>query len=177
MLQCDRGGEAVSRMNWYAVYVNSRAEKKTGALLAEKGFEAYVPLVKTTRQWSDRKKLVELPLMNGYVFVKINEAAAMHVLQTRGVVNFVRAEGRMAPIREEEIERLKQVARLGYQVEVNPAAKSFGEGDKVKITAGLLKGLEGIVSRSAQGQFLEIMLESLGHSIKVKLPDDIVIPV
>jgi transcription antitermination factor NusG len=54
---------------WHAVYVSSRTEKKINDLLNNKGIEAYVPVVKTMRQWSDRKKMVEMPLLNGYVFV------------------------------------------------------------------------------------------------------------
>ena len=57
---------------WHAIYVNSRSEKKIGDLLLSKSIEAYVPLTKTMRQWSDRKKMVELPLLNGYVFVNIS---------------------------------------------------------------------------------------------------------
>ena len=47
---------------WYAVYTRPRFEKQVGQRLLEEGIEAYVPLIKTMRQWSDRKKVVELPL-------------------------------------------------------------------------------------------------------------------
>src|SRR6478752_682736 len=84
---------------WHAIYVKSRTEKKVGELLSERGIDNYVPLVKTMRQWSDRKKLVEFPLLNGYVFVSIAPIESEKVLQTRGVVNFVRSEGKTATIR------------------------------------------------------------------------------
>ena len=57
------------KKKWHAVYVSSRTEKKITDLLNNKGIEAYVPIIKTMRQWSDRKKMVELPLLNGYVFL------------------------------------------------------------------------------------------------------------
>src|SRR6188472_2452236 len=78
--------------NWHAIYVKSRTEKKVGEALEARNIEAYVPVVKTMRQWSDRKKMVELPLLNGYVFVNITLKEQDVVLQTRGVVNFVRSE-------------------------------------------------------------------------------------
>ncbi|MBK6836162.1 MAG: UpxY family transcription antiterminator [Bacteroidetes bacterium] len=59
--------------NWFALYVSSRAEKKVMESLLTKGIQAYAPLVKTVRNWSDRKKTVELPLLNGYVFVYISD--------------------------------------------------------------------------------------------------------
>ena len=42
--------------NWYVLYVRSRHEKKVHQLLQEKGIESSLPLIKTIRIWSDRKK-------------------------------------------------------------------------------------------------------------------------
>src|ERR1043165_5850703 len=95
-------------VSWRALYVNSRAEKKVRDGLLGVGIETYLPLVKSVRQWSDRKKAVELPLLNGYIFVHIGDADMDQVLRVRGVVNFVRCEGRIAQVRNEEIERLRQ---------------------------------------------------------------------
>ena len=56
---------------WYAIYVNSRAEKKVEADLTCKGIETFLPLKKSLRKWSDRKKWIDMPLIPGYCFVKI----------------------------------------------------------------------------------------------------------
>ena len=163
--------------NWYAIYVNSRSEKKVMEQLLMKGVEAYVPLVKTLRQWSDRKKMVELPLMNGYVFVRMLSHNMDPILQTRGVVNFVRYCGQLAKIREIEINRLKQLVDLGYQMEVGPIAKTYVEGDKVKITSGALKNMEGFVTEAKEGKFIEVVLDSIGQVIKVRLPKELLLSV
>jgi transcription termination/antitermination protein NusG len=161
---------------WNALYVASRQEKKVFDKLQQKNIEAYLPLIKTMRQWSDRKKLVELPLLNGYVFVKVNAAENEAVMQTAGVVNFVRSEGRIAKVREEEIARLKQLIELGYQMEVNGIDHKYKEGDKVKIGSGALKNIEGYVVENKVGRFIDVVLESIGQSIRVKLPEEILIP-
>jgi len=158
---------------WYALYVNSRAEKKVGELLVAKGIDAYVPLQKVVKQWSDRKKIVETPLLNGYVFVNIDAAQNEIILQTRGVVAFVKSNGSHGVIRSEEIERLKQLIELGYQLEVNGINRNYKEGDKVKISSGPLKNIEGFVIENKVGRFIEVLLESIGQSIKVKLPQGI----
>ena len=76
--------------NWYAIYVRSRHEKYVYSELQQKGIESSLPLVTQTRQWSDRKKKVEVPLFRGYVFVNIDISKdKMNVLQTDGVVKFV----------------------------------------------------------------------------------------
>lgn len=129
------------------------------------------------KQWSDRKKIVELPLFNGYVFVCIDSSENERVMQTRGVVNFVRSEGKIATVREEEIARLKQLIALGYQVEAGSIQRTYKEGDKVKITSGPLKNIEGFVIENKEGKYIDILLESIGRSIRVKLPQEILIPV
>jgi transcription antitermination factor NusG len=162
--------------NWYALYVASRQEKKVVNILNERSIDAYVPLVKSMRQWSDRKKMVEFPLMNGYVFVHTNPAENERVLQVSGVVNFVRCEGKVAIIRNDEIERLKQLIALGYQLDASGISREYKEGDKIKISSGPLKGIEGFIGRASDGKYLEVIIESIKQSIKVKLPEGILIP-
>jgi transcriptional antiterminator RfaH len=164
-----------SQRFWRAVYVNSRTEKKVMNTLLEKGIEAYAPVVKTMRQWSDRKKMVEMPLLNGYVFVFVSELEHDKMLQTPGVVRFVRSEGKVALIREVEIQRLKQLVDLGYQLEANAINKVYKEGDKVKISSGALKGIEGYVTDAPDGKLIEVLLESIGQCIRVRVPKEILL--
>lgn len=158
---------------WKALYVNSRAEKKVMEMLLAKNIEAYVPIIKTMRQWSDRKKMVEIPLFNGYVFVYIDNNQLDKVLQTRGIVSFVRNGGKIAVVRNEEIERLKQIVMLGYDLEISTISKNYEHGDKIKIKSGPLKNIEGFVLERSEGKLIEIALVSIGQSVKVKLPKEI----
>jgi transcription antitermination factor NusG len=158
---------------WHALYVASRQEKNAMRLLNEKNIEAYTPVVKTMKQWSDRKKMVELPLLNGYLFVKIASTESDKVRQTKGVVNFVRSEGKVAVVRDVEIDRLKQLVELGYQMEAHGIKSDFKQGEKVKIISGVLKGIEGMVIENKEGKFIYVLLESIGQSIRVKLPEEI----
>lgn len=159
------------------MYVSSRQEKNAVRILEEKSIEAYVPLVKTMKQWSDRKKMIELPLMNGYIFVRVEPIEHEKVRQTKGVVNFVRSDGKIAVVRQEEIDRLKQLIELGYQMEANGIDREYKEGEKVKIMSGALKGIEGVVVENKEGRFIDVLLESIGQCIRVKLPKEILIPV
>lgn len=163
--------------HWHAIYVSSRAEKKISETLQSKNIEAYVPIIKTMRQWSDRKKMVELPLMNGYVFVKIVPLENDKVMQTKGVVNFVRSEGKIAVIREVEIDRLKQLVELGYQIEAGAINRTYKEGDKVKISSGALQGIEGYVVESKEDRQIEVLLESIGQCIRVRLPKELLLSI
>ena len=55
--------------HWLVIYTKPRSEKKVSQRLKEMGIMIFCPTVTTVRQWSDRKKKVEVPLFNSYVFV------------------------------------------------------------------------------------------------------------
>lgn len=160
---------------WYALYVNSRAEKKVMEVLLNKGIECYVPIVKTMKQWSDRKKMIEVPLISGYVFTKMCLVEKEKIIQTKGVVGFVKYCGEIAIVKERDINRLKQLVQLGYAIDVANIQQKHKGGDKVKIISGVLKNMEGYILDTKEGKYIEIVLESIGQSIKVKLPEEFVI--
>ena len=97
---------------WYAVYVRSRHEKKVYHLFEEKGIESSLPLIKTTRQWSDRKKKVEVPLFRGYVFVRLDiDKDKLHILQTDGVVKFISIRSKPSRIPDEQINWIHMIVK------------------------------------------------------------------
>jgi transcriptional antiterminator RfaH len=159
-------------MNWKALYVASRSEKKVMARLIEMGYEAYVPLKKEKRQWSDRKKIVITPLINGYVFIKIADKNREQVFKANGVIQYVRYNGADAIIREEEILVLKSIEEKGYHAEASPLTK-FAEGERAIIKHGQFKGLSGIVERGSGKDIYTICLDSIGYLVKINLPSEV----
>lgn len=153
---------------WYAIYTKSRAEKKTLTQLQQRGIEAYLPIQKKLRQWSDRKKWVELPLFNSYIFVKISEKEYYDVLQTPGVVRYITFNGKAAKIRDEQIEFLKKL--LGSEQELEISEHQFNVGAKVKVVVGVLHGMTGeLVDVKNSKRFL-VRFDQLGQSIILNIP-------
>ncbi|MFN8115635.1 MAG: UpxY family transcription antiterminator [Bacteroidia bacterium] len=162
-------------LNWYAIYVNVKHEKKVIHKLTEKGIEAYAPFVKKMRQWSDRKKMLEFPMLSGYVFVHINEIEKENVLKCAGVFSFVKFNGIEAKIRDTEIDILKSIEESGY--DVTTEIEDVKLSDLVEITQGQLKGLRGTIVGIKNINYVQIQLMSLQQNIKVKLPIHIIKPV
>ena len=156
---------------WYAVYVNVKHEKKVVHKLQELHIEAYSPVVKKMQQWSDRKKLVEFPMLSGYVFVKIDLSEKEKVLHCHGVFAYIKFNGIEAKIRDSEIAILKSIEESGYDVTQNLI--DFKLADEVEITQGTLKGLMGTIIQFQNTNYVQIQLESLRQSISVKLPQHI----
>ena len=144
-------------INWFALYVNVKHEKKVVARLQESGIIAYAPVMKKLQQWSDRKKWVEFPMLSGYVFVNIKDGEKENVLKCPGVFSFIKFNGVEAKIRNSEITILKSIEECGYDItEENNSMKLL---DDVEITQGQLKGLRGTIVFIQNTKFVQIQLE------------------
>lgn len=159
---------------WYAVYVKSRHEFVAAGDLTRKGIEAYLPTIKKASQWKDRKKVIELPLFPGYVFVRVPvyPGAFLDVLKTRGTVAFVSLEpGTPTPVSADEINSLRILIGSGREIDVYPGLK---EGMRVRVKNGPLAGVDGVLSRKDNDFLFSVNVELLGRSVAVKVaPQDI----
>lgn len=153
---------------WYALYTKSRNEKKVAARLSDRGYECYLPLQKTMRKWSDRKKLVEVPLINSYVFVRMVLSQRFEVLQDPGAVFFINFERLPAPVADKDIEYLKRILGEGFEVEAVQEAIEVGQ--KVKVVIGQLMGMEGELVEHRGGQKVLVRIENIPFSLMVSVP-------
>lgn len=161
---------------WYALYTKPRTEKKAYSNLIRKGIESWCPVQKIQRQWSDRKKIIEDPLFKSYVFVRINDAERLAVLQTDGIINFVHHSGKPAVIRDEEIETVKAYLKEESVHITTQSLESINEEIKVKIKSGVFMDNTGTVVRGGKKK-VYVRLESLGQMLTVEFPIEDVKPV
>lgn len=152
---------------WYPVYTNPRAEKKAYSALLAKGIEAYLPLHRSLKQWSDRKKWVEEPLIKSYIFVKIADSKQADILMTKGVSRFIYFSGRITAMPESQIDDLKLLLSSAAEFEITE--EELQPGEKIVIKGGPLKGLLGEIIDYRSRRQLLIRLESLGCSIVVNV--------
>lgn len=151
---------------WFAVQTRARHEKRIGNDLQEKGIHAFVPTLRQSHQWSDRTKVVEVPLFSCYVFVNLvaSSAQRLEVLKTPGVFRFVRVNGEPAPIPDAQIESIQTV--LAHKLPI--ATCGFLQiGQRVRIRGGAMDGIEGILTASKGGQKLVISVDLLQQSVEV----------
>lgn len=153
---------------WYPVYTNPRAEKRSHQLLHQQGIETYLPLQRRLKQWSDRKKWVEEPLIKSYLFVKINPRQQAEVLMTPGICRFLYFSGKIASMPERQIEDMKLL--LAHEHELEVSDHEFKEGEYVLVKAGPLKGLKGELISFRSQKRLIVRLEHIGQSLLVQVP-------
>jgi len=155
--------------NWMAVYTKPRWEKKVDRVLLQKGITSWCPIQKAERQWSDRKKIIEVPLFSSYVFVNITKEERLGVLQTNGVINFVHYLNKPAVIRNEEIATIKLYLQEKDVTVSVQSIQSFRENDKVVISQGVFMDNTGTIIRTANKK-VYVRLESLGQVMVVEFP-------
>jgi transcription elongation factor/antiterminator RfaH len=153
---------------WYAVYTNPRAEKKVLDQLQKQQIRAYLPLQRTLKQWSDRKKWVEEPLFKSYLFVYVSEREYLKVLQTHGVVRFITFERKAVPIPPEQIEWIQML--LSQQIELLVVEQSFEPGDRVEVTAGSMRGMQGELIAFQGEHRVRVHFDLIGQSVLVNIP-------
>ncbi len=153
--------------HWHALYTRPRWEKKVQRELELQGYEHYLPLVTKMKQWSDRKKKVEEPLIKSYIFVRVSEKEYYDVLNVDGAVAYVTFEGKAAPIPEWQIAAVRKTIENMLPFELT--GEKLQPGEHVKIKEGDLKGLEGEILRIKGKDKLVIRIDSVGYSLVVEM--------
>ena len=158
----------ISEEKWYAVYTRPRAEKLVYNRLIEAGIETYLPLQKTFRTWSDRKKLVEKPLLSSYIFVKANSKNFPVVYKTNGVVKFVSFEGHPVSIPQKQIDDLRLLIDSNAEIEVS--SERFEKGNSVEVVNGALAGLTGELIKIGTHNRFVVRIDRLDQNLILKIP-------
>jgi transcriptional antiterminator NusG len=151
---------------WYALQTRPRHEKKVTAELQKKGVTAYLPLLTQMHVWSDRRKVVQVPLFSCYTFIfsKPGSDVLALVHGTAGALGFVGSHRRGSPIPDAQIESIRILLANSIAISPCPFLKV---GQKVRIRGGALNGVEGILT--AGGMRLIISVETICHSLSISL--------
>ncbi len=153
---------------WLVFYTKSRQEKKVRDLLTRRGFEVFLPLQNIVRQWSDRKKKVDVPLFNSYVFINDSEDRIVDILQTPGVAWNIRHNDKPAVLHPKELESIRRFIESGLLIEVT-GIPELDPGDAVEVADGPLRGMTGHFMRTTSGERFVVAFEAIGNSVMVEI--------
>lgn len=156
---------------WYAVYTKTNGEKNIAKTLEQSGIECYLPLRKTLKQWSDRKKWIHEPLFKGYVFVLVSNNEFFDVLNIPGVFYYVSFGGRAQQIPEYEIQNVRTFID-NQDMDIILTREMIEKGTKAEILAGPLKGVKGEIVKICGKSRIVIRVESMGYSLHTNILKD-----
>nr|WP_315156037.1 UpxY family transcription antiterminator [uncultured Flavobacterium sp.] len=152
-------------MNWYVVYTKPKWEKKVAERLNEIGINAYCPLLTKISQWSDRKKKIQVPMFNSYIFVQIEEKQRNVIFEVPGAIRYLFWLGKPAIVKEKEIQIIQDWLNAPNDFEV--MVDKWQKGDKIVLESGPFLAQSAIVQDIKPNHYI-LILESLGCILKVK---------
>jgi transcription elongation factor/antiterminator RfaH len=160
--------EARDSLKWYALYTNSRHEKKIAQLLRNRHVNCYLPLYRSVRRWRDRRREIDLPLFPGYVFVQMPLRSRLQALTVPGVVRIVTFDGKPAAVADSEIDALRQGLSRVASVKPHPYLKV---GKRVRVRSGPFAGMHGILVRRKHTYRLVLSIDLIQRSLAVEIDE------
>lgn len=159
-------------LNWFVVYTKTLTEKKVAERLRLLGFEVYLPLYTTIKQWSDRKKKLEKPLINSVVFVRCHELMLQKLYTVPSVSGVLRYGGKPAVVHHHEIQNLRILLQQVSVSELEPV--SITPGAPIEVSRGPFKGIIGTAIQVLNSMRVLIEIRQLGVAFSVNVPKSFV---
>jgi transcription antitermination factor NusG len=152
---------------WYAVQTRPRHEKKIVAELRQKSITTFLPLLAEIHRWSDRRKVIEVPLFPGYLFIRaqLDLHVRVAILRAWGVLGFVGPNREASEIPDCQIDTIQALLTAKLPLMPYPFLKI---GQRVRVRGGALDGLEGILVTN-RGRRLVISVESIQRSLSITI--------
>lgn len=163
-----------AKSQWFAVRTAAGREKAVAGQLQSKGYEEFLPLYRSRRQWCDRVKELETALFPGYLFCKFDFNQRLPILITPGVQMIFGAGMLPTPVSDAEIEALRRVIASGAPAEPHDY---LAVGQRVRIREGSLAGVEGILAEAKNSWRMVLSVELLRRSVAVEVDRAALAPV
>lgn len=156
---------------WHVLYVKYRWEKKVHERLQEAGIESFLPLAKTVRVWSDRKKILLEPLFKSYVFVNIKSPMDFHkALSVNGACAYIQFGREYAVVRDHEIEKIKLLVGDNEILDLTLSEALPAVGEQRRIVCGALEGLNCEVLKANNVNKILVRIDSLQQNLVATIP-------
>lgn len=162
----DHGIHRVYAPSWFAVYTTPRHEKRIAFHCEQRQIESFLPIFHEVRQWKNRCKVkLDLPLFPNYLFVRIAREERFRVLNVPGVLSILGSGADLLPVQDEYIASLRQ-GLDDHKIEPHPLVEV---GDRVRIIAGAMTGMEGILVRKKNELRVVLKVAMLDRSMAVEV--------
>ena len=165
-------GRTAERLSpqWHVLWTRTHSEQMVYDQLAPKGFDLFLPMMDVWARHGGLRHRVHVPMLPGYLFLHhaIDESSYIEVRNARGLVKLLgESWDRLAAVPDKEIQAIKTVHQAPLPTLPHPYLR---EGQRVRVTSGLLAGVEGIFLRSRPNKgLLVISIHLLQRSVAVEV--------
>lgn len=161
---------------WYIIHSYSRHEGKVESGLQHQGLEIFLPRITVRSCRRDRKRLLEVPLFPGYLFVHtvLEPAAYYAIIRSKSVVRLLGGRSGPKPVPDETVNSIKAIVESDRPYYPGPY---LTRGMKVCIVEGPLMGAVGIIqARREKKRRLVVTVELFHRAVMVEVEDEAVEP-
>jgi transcription antitermination factor NusG len=152
---------------WRVAHTKSRNEKALAQDLIHKQVSYFLPMTWKVQHKSGRKTRTLLPLFSSYLFFCGGENERLEVLRTNRVANIIEVTDQQKLL--DELSKIEQALRKGACLESHPYVKT---GQRCRVTAGPLMGMEGIVLKTRAAARLILQVDILGQAASIEIDLD-----
>ncbi|MHC4244511.1 MAG: transcription termination/antitermination NusG family protein [Planctomycetota bacterium] len=154
---------------WWVVHTRSRNEKALAHDLISKDISYFLPMSWKVSRKSRRTTRSLLPLFNGYLFFCGKENERVELLKTNRVAHLIEVNNQQKLL--DELVQVNQALQSGAPLTPHNYIK---KGQRCRVIAGPLMGLEGIVVRSNNAVRLVLQIDMLGQAASVEIDVDMI---
>jgi len=154
----------MSDLLWFVAHTRPRCEKKLLQFCEREGLSATLPCHRAAHKYRGKTVVFQKPLFPGYVFLQISVGQRGKIYHSDYLANLLEVADQALFIRQ-----LGDVLRaLETDCEIR-LAPTIGEGMRVKITKGPLRGMDGWVEQRYGMSTVLLRLDFIGQAAAVKL--------
>ena len=159
---------------WLVLYTKVKHEKKVCELFAKNEITFFHPTFTTIKQWSDRKKKMEVLLFPRIIFVKREDVNLINNLSSSSIVGYLKNNSKFALVKNYEIENIKLLLNE-WSGKINEKTnQDFNKYDLVIVEKGKFQGVIGRSMVVNTKHKLVIEIETLGNFIMLEIPKSMV---
>jgi transcription termination/antitermination protein NusG len=157
---------------WWVAHTKSRNEKALAQDLIKREINYFLPMTWNVRRKSRRTIKSLLPLFSGYVFFCGDERQRIELLKTDRVASLIEVKNQRQLV--DELAQIERVLRMGEPMMPH---KYLKKGQKCRVIAGPLLGIQGIIINVKDQARLVLQVDLLGQAASVEIEIDMIEPI
>lgn len=154
----------VNPLLWYCVHTRPRCEKKLLLHCERENLHACLPCYRAAHQYRGKTVVFNKPLFPGYLFVEMPAGQRGVVLQSDHTANLLEITDQDLFARQ--LGEVMEALATDLEIRLAP---TIGEGQRVQVKTGPLRGVEGWVEKRYGMNTVLLRLDFIGQAAAVKL--------
>jgi transcription antitermination factor NusG len=154
----------VTEVLWFVAHTRPRCEKKLVEYCAREHIASTLPCYRSAHKYRGKTAVFHKPLFPGYVFLRLTPPQRQRAYQSDYVANLLEVFDQ--PLFENQLQDILRALETDLEIRLAP---EIGQGARVKIKSGPLRGMEGSVEQRYGVNVVLLRLDFIGQAAAVQV--------